>query len=116
MNKHNAMSGGLHPLPRHNAIALLRLKCSGGHRQLVVDGIANGAIDWSGTGQPLMELTAGIPEACVLWSLLLSLQSEVALTDLEILGRVERRRKWTAQEKAEVAAETGQVAKRECCP
>jgi transposase len=60
-----------------------------------------------------VELTAGIPEACVRWSLILSLQPEVALADVEILARVERRRKWTAQEKAallaEVEAEGGKV-------
>jgi hypothetical protein len=41
------------------------------------------------------------------------LLTEVALADVEILGRVERRRKWTAQEKAallaEVEAEGGKV-------
>ena len=52
-----------------------------------------------------MELTAGLPEACVVWSLLLWLQPEVALADVETLARVERRRKWTAQEKAALLAE-----------
>jgi transposase len=41
-------------------------------------------------------------------------QKEAALEEVEILGRVERRRKWTAQEKAallaEVEAEGGKVA------
>src|SRR5258708_32497735 len=57
-------------------------------------------------------MTAGRSEACVLCSLVLSLQKEVAL-DVEIIARVERRRKWTAQEKAallaEVEAEGGKV-------
>ena len=52
-----------------------------------------------------MELTAGITEACVLWSPFLWLQTEVALADVEILERIERRRKWTAQEKASLLAE-----------
>jgi transposase len=60
-----------------------------------------------------VELTAGIAEACVLWSPFLWLQTEVALADVEILGRIERRRKWTAREKAsllaEVEAEGGKV-------
>jgi transposase len=60
-----------------------------------------------------VELTAGIAEACVLWSPFLLLQTEVALADVEILGRIGRRRKWTAQEKAsllaEVEAEGGKV-------
>jgi transposase len=60
-----------------------------------------------------VEMTAGSSEASVLWSLVLSLQKEVALADVEIIARVERRRKWTAQEKAallaEVEAEGGKV-------
>jgi transposase len=47
------------------------------------------------------------------WSGCLRPQWEVTLSDVEILARVERRRKWTAQEKAallaEVEAEGGKV-------
>jgi hypothetical protein len=52
-------------------------------------------------------------EACGLWGLLLWLRKEAAFADVEIMARVERRRKWTAQEKAallaEVEAEGGKV-------
>jgi transposase len=58
-------------------------------------------------------MTAGISEAWVLWSPLFRLQKEAALADVEIIARVERRRKWTAEEKAallaEVEAEGGKV-------
>jgi transposase len=58
-------------------------------------------------------MTAAIPEVCLCWSCLLLLQREAGLTDVEIIARVERRRKWTAQEKAalvaEVEAEGGKV-------
>src|SRR4051794_29102167 len=54
-----------------------------------------------------------IPEACICWSCLLLLQRKAGLADVEIIARVERRRKWTAQEKAallaEVKAEGGKV-------
>jgi Transposase len=54
-----------------------------------------------------------IPEACICWSCLLLLQREAGLADVEIIARVQRRRKWTAQEKAallaEVEAEGGKV-------
>jgi transposase len=58
-------------------------------------------------------MTAGTSENCVYWSGLLRLQREVTLADVEIIERVERRRKWTAKEKAallaEVEAEGGNV-------
>lgn len=58
-------------------------------------------------------MTAGTSENCVHWSGLLRLQREVTLADVEIIARVERRRKWTAKEKAallaEVEAEGGNV-------
>ena len=58
-------------------------------------------------------MTAGISEAWVVWSQLVRLQKEVALADVEIMARVERRRKWTTEEKAallaEVEAEGGKV-------
>lgn len=48
-----------------------------------------------------------------LWSLLLELQKEAALSEIEVVGRVERRRVWSAREKAallaEVDAEGGKV-------
>jgi transposase len=58
-------------------------------------------------------MTAGLLEAWVVWSPLGRLQKEAALADVEIIARVERRRKWTAEEKAallaEVEAEGGKV-------
>ena len=58
-------------------------------------------------------MTAGTSENCVHWSGLLRLQREVTLADVEIIARVDRRRKWTAKEKAallaEVEAEGGNV-------
>src|ERR1700760_1169365 len=52
-------------------------------------------------------------ESSCRWSLLLSLQKEVCVSDVEILARVERRRKWSIEEKAaliaEVEAEGGKV-------
>lgn len=58
-------------------------------------------------------MTAAVPEVFTCWSCLLLLQKEASLADVEILARVERRRKWTAQEKvallAEVEAEGGKV-------
>jgi hypothetical protein len=57
-------------------------------------------------------MTAAIPEVCICWSCLLLLQREASL-DVEIIARVERRRKWTAPEKAalraEIEAEGGKV-------
>jgi transposase len=50
-------------------------------------------------------MTAGTSENCVHWSGLLRLQREVTLADVEIIARVERRRKWTAKEKASLLAE-----------
>jgi transposase len=48
-----------------------------------------------------------------LWSLLLWAQKEGAVGDVEIVGRVERRRKWSLEEKAallaEIEAEGGRV-------
>jgi len=59
-------------------------------------------------------VTALICDLTVLWSLLLWLQKEAGLTNVEVLARVERRRKWSAAEKAallaEVEAEGGKVA------
>jgi transposase len=59
-------------------------------------------------------MTAATPETCVRWSGLLTLRQEVTLAEVEIIARVERRRKWTAEEKAallaEVEAEGGKVA------
>src|SRR6201997_2436663 len=58
-------------------------------------------------------MTIGTSEVRIRGSRLLWLQKEAALTDVEILARIERRRKWTAQEKAallaEVEAEGGKV-------
>src|ERR1700756_4518718 len=58
-------------------------------------------------------MTIGTSEVRIRGSRLLWLQKEAALTDVEILARVERRRKGTAQEKAtllaEVEAEGGKV-------
>jgi transposase-like protein len=58
-------------------------------------------------------MTVGTSEVRILGSRLLWLQKEAVLTDVEIIARVERRRKWTAQEKAallaEVEAEGGKV-------
>ncbi len=58
-------------------------------------------------------MTAVTSENCVYWSGHLRLQREVTLADVEIIARVERRRKWTAKEKAallaEVEAEGGNV-------
>jgi transposase len=58
-------------------------------------------------------MTAGTSENCVHWSGLPRLQREVTLADIEIIARVDRRRKWTAKEKtallAEVEAEGGNV-------
>ncbi len=39
-------------------------------------------------------MTAAVPEVCLAWSCLLLLQGEA---DVEIIARVERRWKWTAQ-------------------
>jgi hypothetical protein len=50
-------------------------------------------------------MTAGSREVCCRWGFLLLLQREAALTDVEIMARVGRRRKWTAQEKAALLAE-----------
>jgi hypothetical protein len=50
-------------------------------------------------------MAAGISEIYIRWGGLPSLQREAVLADFEIIGRVERRRKWTAQEKAELLAE-----------
>jgi transposase len=58
-------------------------------------------------------MMAAIPEVCLCLSCPLLLRREAGLTDVEILTRVKRRRKWTAQEKAallaEVEAEGGKV-------
>jgi hypothetical protein len=58
-------------------------------------------------------MTAGTSEIRIHWSGLLQLQKGAALSDVEIIGRAERRRKWTAQENAallvEVEAEGGKV-------
>jgi transposase len=58
-------------------------------------------------------MMAGTSEICVRWGGLLTLQQEATLADFEIIARVERRRKWTAEEKAallaEVEAEGGKV-------
>jgi transposase len=58
-------------------------------------------------------MTAGTSEVCVRWRCLLWRRKEAVLADVEIIARVERRRKWTAQEKAallaEVEAEGGRV-------
>jgi transposase-like protein len=58
-------------------------------------------------------MTVGTAEVWIRGSRLLWLQEEVALADVEIIARVERRRKWTAQEEAalptEVEAEGGKV-------
>src|SRR6266851_2508600 len=50
----------------------------------------------------LARLAAGIviSDGDVLWRLLLDLQKEVSVGNVEIVGRVERRRKWTPEEKA----------------
>jgi hypothetical protein len=50
-------------------------------------------------------MTAGISEISICWGGLPQLQREAALADVEIIGRVERRRKWTVQEKAALLAE-----------
>src|ERR1700756_4963651 len=59
-------------------------------------------------------MTIGTSEVRIRGSRLLWLQKEAALTDVEILARIERRRKWTAEEKAallaEVEAEGGRVS------
>lgn len=52
-------------------------------------------------------------DVVTLWSLLLWVQKEGTVGDVEIVGRVERRRKWSLEEKAallaEIEAEGGRV-------
>jgi transposase len=58
-------------------------------------------------------MAAKISEILFRWGGLPKLQKEAVLADVEIMARVERRRKWTAREKAallaEVEAEGGKV-------
>ena len=58
-------------------------------------------------------MAAKISELPCRWGGLLKLQKEAGLEDVEIVARIERRRKWTAREKAallaEVEAEGGKV-------
>jgi hypothetical protein len=56
-------------------------------------------------GQPRVAMATGISEAWVLWGRVLRLRKEAALAEVEIIARVERRRKWMAEEKAALLAE-----------
>ena len=47
----------------------------------------------------------GTSETCVPWSGLLTLRQEVTLAEVENIARIERRRKWTAEEKAALLVE-----------
>jgi hypothetical protein len=43
----------------------------------------------------------GLGEAAHLWSLLLWLQKEASLADVDVMAKIERRRKWSAAENAD---------------